>query len=787
MKALDRKLLRDAWRMRGHLGAVALVTMCGIATYVTMTGSYEALRDARDRYYRDHRFGDVFANVKRAPRSLLGRIEALPGVALAEDRLSTQVTLQLEGFAEPASALLVSVPDHARPRLNDVHIAAGRYLEPGATDEVLLGQGFAAAHRLQPGMSIAAVINGRWQRLHIAGIATSPEFVFLPSGAAIFPDNQRYGVLWMNRAALEDRLDMKSAFNALSLRLAPGASARAVIEPLDVLLKPYGAVGARARAEQFSHQMLQGELQQDRVTGTVIPTIFLGVTAFLLHNVLARLIALQRAQIGVLKSFGYARGVLAWHFVKLALLPVGLGTLAGIALGAWLGSGLVTLYQKHFHFPVLVFALTPMTVLGSCATALATALLGTLPAVRRALDLPPAEAMRPPAPPRFGRLLLERLGIVHWIGPAARMVWRNVERRPLRSFTSILAVALAGALMVVGQFGVDAIDETVRVQFRAARRDDVRLAFAEPRGSDIHATLAQLPGVLLAEPFRVVAIRMQHEHRRKEMVLFGLPPNAELHRVVDIANRTTAIPADGLLLSTSLAQVLHVTPGMSVEVEFMEGRRLVRAMPIVALVDEPIGQFAYMDSNALARWLEESPRYSDAYLRVDPRELDALYAALRRLPAVSSVALREATLRSFLATIGENLLISMSILIGFAGTIVAGVVYNGARIALSEHATTFASLRILGFRQREVTVMLLGEQAVLTLAAIPLGLALGYALSWTIAALLATELYRVPLVISTRTILWSSGAVLIAAAASGTIVALRARGLDLIAVLKTRE
>lgn len=787
MNALDRKLLRDAWRMRGHLSAVALVTMCGIATYVTMTGSYEALRDARDRYYREYRFADVFINAKRAPRDLLPRIEALPGVALAEDRLITEVTLEVDGFAEPASALVVSLPDHGRPRLNDLHIVTGRYLEPGARDEVLVGQGFAGAHRLRPGMSIAAVVNGRWQRLQIAGIATGPEFVFLPSGAAIFPDNKRYGVLWMNRGALEDRLDMKSAFNSVTLRLAPGASARAVTEPLETMLKSYGALAAQSRSEHFSHQMLEGELKQDRVTGTVIPAIFLGVTAFLLHNVLTRLIALQRAQIGVLKSFGYARATLAWHFVKLALLPVGIGTVAGIALGAWLGSGLAGLYQQHFHFPALTFELTAATVLGSIATALVTSLVGTIPAVRHALSLPPAEAMRPPAPPRFRRLLLERLGIVHWIGPAARMMWRNLERRPLRAAASILAMALACALMVVGQFGLDAIDETVRLQFRAARRDDVRLAFFEPRGADIRDTLGQLPGVLHAEPFRTVAVRLRHEHRRKELALFGLPPQAELHRVLDIDGRTIAIPPDGLLLSVSLAQVLHVDRGMSVEVEFMQGRRLTRTIPVVDLVDEPIGQFAYMDVRALSRAMDESLRYSDAYLRVDPRQLDRLYAELRRLPAVSSVALREATLRSFLDTIGENLLISLSILIGFAGTIVAGVVYNGARIALSEHATTFASLRILGFRQREVTTMLLGEQVLLTIVAIPLGLLIGYGLCAGIAALLATELYRVPLVISTRTYAWSSGAIVIAAALSAGIVALRARQLDLIAVLKTRE
>ena len=202
VKTLDKKLLRDLWRLRGQLAAIALVAMCGTATFITMAGAYDALVAARDSYYRDYRFADVFAHAKRAPRSLVTAISEISGVAMAEDRLMMEVTLDVSGFPDPASGLVVSVPDVGRPRLNDVHVVAGRYLTANAKDEVLLGQGFADAHRLRPGDSIAAVVNGRWQRLHIAGIANSPEFVYVLSGAAVFPDNQRYGVMWMNRSAL---------------------------------------------------------------------------------------------------------------------------------------------------------------------------------------------------------------------------------------------------------------------------------------------------------------------------------------------------------------------------------------------------------------------------------------------------------------------------------------------------------------------------------------------------------------------------------------------------------
>jgi len=739
---LDRKLLRDLWRMRGHLLAVALVAASGAATFVTMYGAYEALIAARATYYRDYRFADVFARMKRAPDAVAPRIERLPGVAAAETRVMIEATLDVAGFADPVTGLMLSVPDRGRPRLNDLHLTRGRYLAPGGAHEVLVNEAFADAHGLQPGDSLGAVINGRRQRLRIVGIASSPEFVYVLAGAAIFPDDKRYAVVWMGREALAAAVDMTDGFNQVSVALAPGGSERQVIDALDILLAPYGGTAAHGRAEQVSHQMLDGEIQQDRVTGLVVPAIFLAVAAFLIHNVLVRVVAMQRPQIGVLKAFGFADRAIAWHYTKLALAAVMLGCAFGIALGSWMGHGLAALYQRFFRLPELGFSLSAAslaTVVAICALA---ALVGAWPAVLGILRLPPAEAMRPPAPAMFRPLVVERLGYVRFFSPAVRMILRNLERRPLRALASIVAIALAAAVLVVGQFGLDAIDETVRVQFRVARRDDVRVAFAEPVDARVRHELAALPGVLQVEPIRVALVTLRHEHRSERIALFGLPPRPELQRVLDLDMREVALPPDGVVLSAGLAKKLGARPGDVLELRFLSGRRLVREAPVVSVVEEPIGQWAYMDQRALARLMQEDVLASDAYLRVDPRELDGLYARLKGLPKVSGIALREATLASFEATIAENLSISLGVLVGFATMLAAGVVYNGARIALSEQATTVASLRVLGFRRREVTAVLLGEQAILTLVAIPLGLLLGYWLAAWISHLLASELYR---------------------------------------------
>jgi putative ABC transport system permease protein len=784
---LDRKLARDLWRMRGHVVAVAIVAACGTATLVTMHGTYDALVASRAAIYERQRFAEVFASAKRAPLPVLERIAAIPGVAVVEDRVVHEVTLDVPGLAEPATGRLVSIPDTARDTLNAIRLRSGRTVRANAPDEVVASEAFAKANGLRPGTELAAVINGRWQRLQVVGIAVSPEYVYEQRGVSAFPDNRRFGVLWMGRTALEAALDMKGAFNDVAVRLAPGFGAEAVIAGMDRLLEPYGGLGAYDREQQLSHQFLRDEIAQDRVTGTLIPAIFFAVTAFLIHNVLARLIALQRPQVGLLKAFGYGTGAVTWHFVKFALVAVIVGSALGVALGVWLGDGLAAVYREFFHLPDLEFVLRAETLAWVALLAVATAALGAWPAVRHAARMPPAEAMRPEAPALFRPLLLERLGWSAVVPTMLRMVLRNLERRPVKAALSALAIGLATALLVVGQYSFDAIDEIIRIQFRHAQRDDVAVDFIEPRGAQAANELASLPGVLRVEPYRAALVRLRFGHRDRRAAILGIAPGASLRRPLDSKMREIGIPPEGIVLNDKLARVLGIRAGDALTVEVLEGRRNVRRIIVAGTVDEFLGMSAYMDARALADLLGEGPTLSGAYLAIDPARQADLFVKLKQMPAVAAVTLREATLRSFLDTVARNITLSTTVLIAFACAIAAGMVYNGARIALSEHAIEFASLRILGFTQREVGTMLLAEQGILAALGIPLGFAIGFGLCAWLVQVFDTEMYRMPLVLRDTTFAFAGAIVVVAAAVSGALVLYRLRRTDLVEVLKTRE
>ncbi len=787
ISALNRKLLRDLWDMRSQALAIAMVMAAGVAMYVAYLSNFDSLQRTLAAYYDHQRFADVFASLKRAPERLSQRIAEIEGVDVVDTRVVVGVTLDVPGMSEPASGLLVSVPVDGRPALNDVFLRSGRWPEPGRSEEVLASEAFCTAHGFEPGAELAAIINGRRRTMRIVGIALSPEFVYsIPPGEMI-PDDHRYGIFWMDRRALAAAYNMEGGFNQVSLALGPGAREREVLDRVDQLLEPYGGLGAIPRSLQFSAWTLENELKQLQTFGFMVPIIFLGVAAFVLNVALVRALALQRPQIAALKALGYSNTQLGWHYLKLGMAIAVAGAIVGIGMGAWLGAGMISLYNDYFRFPALTYQLSLGVAAGAMLISLVAAALGARSAVARAVRIPPAEAMRPEAPARYRRSLFERLGLSHRLRPTARMVLRTLERQPARTAASIVGIALAGAVLFVGFVFIDAITVLIDNEFQVRMRQDVTLTFVEPRSSSAVYDLEHLPGVMRVETQRTVPVRLRAGHRERTLAITGLQQAPTLNRVIDQDGHPHAVPSDGLLLSSILAQVLGVSAGDEIVVEVLEGSRPVVVERVSALIEDNMGLQAYMDIDRLRRLMREGGAVSGAFLQVDEARLSELHARLKLVPAVAGVALTEAMRRSFRDTMAENITLQIFINVIFAGIIAFGVVYNAARISLSERSRELASLRVLGFTRREISLILLGELGFVTAVSLPVGSLIGYGLSWLILESFTSEVFRIPLVVQTNTIAWGWIVIATAAALSSLIVRRRLDQLDLVAVLKTRE
>ena len=733
------------------------------------------------------RFPQVFVTLKRAPLSVVAQLNEIPGIAVVEPRIVRDVIVDWPSSMLPVSARMVSLARAGDEPLARLHLRRGTAPQPGDTRGAAINEAFAEANGVTPGQDVRVVLNGRVQSFHITGIALSPEYVYAVKPGLPIPDDRLFAVLWIDRSAAEAAFDMKGAFNDAVVSLAPGTDPKPVIAELDRLLEPYGSVGAIERRDQPSNRFLEDELNQQKVMSTTIPFIFFGVAAFLLNVALGRLVAAQREQIAALKALGFPTAPLVRHYLKLVAVIVLLGSAFGVAGGVVFGQAMIASYHGFFRLPVLAFELTPWSAAAGTAISLAAASLGVLTALRNVISLAPAVAMRPAAPLRFRRSWIEALLSARALSPRRIMMLRNFAGRPLRSSLTIVGIAFAVPMVVLGLFWRDAIDHMIEVQFNLVERGNTMVTFPQPRDRAIISDLAREPGVLAVEGQRIVPVRLRAGHRTYLTSVIGLPTGSELRRPHDVALRPIEVPPEGIMLTRRLAERLAVAPGDIMTIEVMEGRRRKRDLPVSASVDEAIGMASYMQIDTLNQLTGEGAVVSAAEMYVEPSALPELSRRFKDLPVIESVAMKSYTLASFLDKIAGLVFVTAGILTAFAVIIAVGVVYNSARIGLQERAWELASLRVLGFTRAEVSRILFGEFMVEIAIGIPLGLIVSQGIVALIARFHSNESFQIPAVIGPRTYVASAIVVLAAAAASAFVVRRRIDRLDLVAALKTRD
>ena len=783
---LERKVIRDLWHLRGPVLAIALVVACGVGSFVAMGSMVPHLAQAQARYYATARFADLWIPVKRAPRTLLPSLAAIPGVAEIEGRVSGDVSLEVPGLEEPATGHLIGMSPGAPPAINRLIVRVGRLPAPARDAEVAISEGFAQANGLHPGAILGAVLNGRWQRLLVVGVVLTPEFVLEMRPGDLFPDRRRYGILWGNNSLVESAFGLRHGWNDAVARLTAEAFLPAVIAELDRELAPYGALGAYDRALQPSHRFLSDEITQARSFAVVIPVIFLGVSAFLLNLVLVRLVATQREQIGMLKAFGFTARELTSHYLQIAAGPVLLGLGLGIGFGLWLAGRLALLYAVYYRIPDASFALSLPVLVAATGFTLGCAIVGAVGSVRRVIRLPAAEAMRPESPPRYHPGLVDRLHLAGHLSPGVRLIIRGLERRPLRAVLAMLGMGLGVAVMVVGRYTFDAVGVLREIHFTTAQREDLVVTFTAPRDDGALRGLARLPGVLEVEPLWSVPVRLRHGSRERHVALMGMPPDPTLRRVVDGERQVHEPPESGLLLSRVLAQRLGVGVGDTLTIEVLTGKRPIVRRPVAALVDDLVGMGAFLSTGSLGHVMGGVVA-DGATIRLASPGIHGIEHQLRALPGIASLASRHTMLANFDQVMRESFGVTFTTLLGFAFVLSLGVMYNTARIALAERGRELASLRVLGFTRQEVARLLFGELTTLGIAAIPVGFLIGWLLCWVMASTLSSELFRLPLLVRART-LGTAGLTLVGAGlVSSVLVRRRLDRLDLIAVLKTRE
>lgn len=787
MRILDRKLVRDLRRIWVQCLAIALVLGCGIMVLNLSTGTQRSLEAMRAEYYERDRFADVFASLTRAPRNVLDSIAGIDGVARVEGRVVFTAMVDIEGKPDPASARIVSVPESGEPILNVPVVRSGRMPRPDHLEEVAISEAFAQANRLGPGERFRAVLNGRMRSLVVTGVVISPEYIFTVGAGSAQPDDENFGIAWMSERAAAGATDLDGAINDLTLTLTRDADQPAVIDAVDRILEPYGGTGAYGRDRQASNVFIESEMQQLGAMAKVLPPIFLIVSAVLVNMVLGRLVALDRGQIGLFKALGYPTRAIAVHYTKMTLGIGIVGVALGWAFGWWLGHELTQLYTKFYRFPRFQYlpGAAPMAISG--VLGMVAVVMGGLRAIRAATRLAPAVAMAPAAPPTYHRGWLDRLGRLMRLRQTTMMILRSLIRWPGRAAVTLFGVAGSVAVLVASFFTFDAVGLVIEELFERANRQDATIALANPANDRATLDALSLPGVIAAEGIHAVPVRLVAGTRSRLVTLHGRAAGDRLARLLDREGRAIALPPTGLVLAQGLARRLDLGTGDEVRVELLSAPRGTWDIPVSAVIRQALGQDAYMDRDAFFRLIGQAPQVNMIHLAIDRNDLAELQAKVQETPAIARFTLWSDVRRQFEATLDESL-VTMTLIFASLGMLITiGVVYNAARIQLAERAYELASLRVLGFRRGEVGYVLVAEQMLLTLLAVPVGWLGGFGFSAMMAQGFSTEIVTIPLVVTRRTYAMAALIVIATAFAAALVVRRRLDNIDIVSALKQKE
>lgn len=787
MSPLDAKLLRDLGRIKGQVAAIVLVIAVGVLLQVMMSGLVASLTETRRAYYERNALADVFATAVRVPNTVLSRLADVPGVARVEGRVSGGALIDLPGDPVPIPARAISLPERGAQEFNRVFLTEGRL--PGARqrDEVLLLAGFAAAHGYQPGDTLDVTLNGTRRTLRITGLAQSPDLLFVAAPGDVVPDPARFGAIWMNRSALATAYDMAGAFNEALIGLARTTSEAAVIDAVDDLLAPWGGTGAHGREDLVSDRFVSEEIDGLAAMSRAVPPLFIAVAAFILYIVVNRMVQAEREEIGLLKAFGYTNLEVGSHYFKMVLFIAVTGAALGCALGILAGRAMIPLYTQFYNFPFLVFRPAPASFAIGVTASVAAASAGSVFVLRQVFALTPAEAMRPPAPADYSRTLTFTGRLGTRLDQPTRMILRGIARAPWR-VTALSAGIAGGMALASGMTTIyGSFERIMDISFTIVDRSDATVFFNQPLGTKAALELQRIPGILAVEPARDVPATLRHGRKTYRGSISGMIEDPELTRAIASDLSPIGLDGDGLVLSEPLARILDIGPGQTLTVEVREGHRPVLQVPVTRIAQTLIGAPAYMRLDTLNRAMSEPGRISSAHLRVDRLQADRVYSTLKDLPTVAGVSVADYARASLQKLMDQGAGSARYIMGAIAFIITFGVIYNAARIAHNERARGLASLRVMGFTRGEAAYVLLGELAVITLAAIPAGSLAGYGLAIAIAKGFSSDLYQVPAGFDPFSHGFAASFVIAAAVVSGLLVKRDLDRAELISVLKSRE
>ncbi len=669
---------------------------------------------------------------------------------------------------------ILGMPVDDQPSVGKVQVTEGSYLSSATPNGVLVEQHMYDHFDLTPGDTIQVFLDSGPTQATVLGSVVSAEYLWpARSRQDLFTTADDFGVVFVPEAMAAAAPPSAQADQTLVLfdEVADGA---VLDERLGAAATSAGAADVQTQSDQPSNAALNEDVQGFGELSFMFPLLFLtaaGMATFVLLN---RIVQSQRAQIGTLTANGMSARRVRRHYQGYGLLVGGVGAAVGVALGMALGRLMSGAYTTALSIPDTVTGFYPTTPIVGVAFGVVMGSLAALAPARAAARIPPAEAMAgPSAPARSGPSALER--VVPPLGRLPirwRMSMRGIGRSPRRSLATIIGVVLALTLILVSWGMLDTTQILLSEQFDQIQHNDAQVFFTTTVDDAVVASVSNTEGVADAEAVVTAGATIRHDDQQYATELQGFERDTKMHTFVTSAG-ATALPAEGILAGASIARLIGVREGDAVTIAFPALKTNIRTT-ISGFVNEPLGTYLYIDRSQLESLLNraepavdpaelESPALTSVMgtydAEADPEAVQSrLFDLTTVATVVSSTAIADLVDRSM-----SLFYVFVGIMLVFGATMAFALLFNTVSVNISERAVELATMRSNGLSVREVNRLMTGENVLLTVVGIPIGLATGYATSAVFLASYTSDLFDFSLHMRATTLVIAAVAILVTA------------------------
>lgn len=741
MNHLNRKIIRDLWQFKGQFISVLVVVIIGVMLYSGINAAFRNLSGASEKYYREYRFADLWATMYRAPEGVEEKIKSLPFVKMATGRVVQDVKIGISG--ENAIVRMITLPDDKKDIVNDVRITSGSYFSVQENNQCLLEEEFFKAHNLKIGDYIYPIINGNEVKLKVSGTVKSPEFVYtIRDGGELMPDNRKFGIVFVKQSFGQAILGYEGSINSLVMLVHEGTDIDSAKDDVKKYLEEFGVSEVVEKENQISNKMLSEEMKGLKATGGSFPVVFFIVAAVIIYITMGRIVENQRTQIGVLKAFGFSNLSILLHYLSYSIIIAVVGNIIGAVLGMYLGKGFTELENMYFHLPVTDMKMYPELVIPASMLTLFFCLLAGYNACKRAFRIMPSEAMRPKAPLKGKKILIERITVL-WgkLGYSWKMILRNVFRYKRRALMTSIGVVFATAITFISFGMMDSINFLMDQQYSNIQNYDIKVSFTKYLNLEELSYIRSIPHVVKLEPVVETGVEVSNGWKKKDIGFTALINNPEIYKATDKEGTPLELPDNGILIPEKLSKLLDAGPGDTVQIKsYLPGKEKKDIM-VKGVVAQYIGSSVYSSIDSMNYLIGEGRIANSAVMIIDsPDNERAVIDKLKEIPAVGSVQSKSDAYNNLMRNM-SSMTAFIGVMIILAAVLSVAVVYNIATINIFERQRELATLKVLGFKDKEVRSLIFNENYLITLFGAMVGLPFGNWLGNAMMSMYDTDAY----------------------------------------------